>query len=1118
MPITDDYTPTMAFEDRERAREIFDATIAKLPRDIPTFLVFHGYGGVGKSALRRDLAQRIAATGRFHVGQIEFTDQDVNIAPEDALALIRHSFGSGIGFTAFDIGYVHYCRQRYPHRPTAELEGLLPEDSIVRKAINELPGGDTGWSIIEKLFELGRKAIATRARESLKQLHDKNTGKSRGTAEILKILPRMLAEDLVYFMQEHPDEHVILMIDEYERLWPGEPAGNSQNTVDDILQDMSARLDGALVVFFSRYPLHWGEQRRWREHLEGRQHTLNGLPSDAADAILQKEAEPVKEPDIRAAMVKSATVEDGMVYPFFLELQVKDYAELKAEGEKVTPGHFRSRSKSITDRRWELVRRLLRGYGQDLETTLTHLAVARWFDLDLFEATDREFNLGGQPTFDRIRSLSFVDRDAKGRLRFAPSIWREALGEGLDDGRRCRMLQVIFERMDVRATPSETEPITEDNCAALSHAAYALAEWEPDHFDKWQQERLRPFLKGARFDAAIPVYRIWAQLAEAREQPGTAAHVKPKLFLANELERLESPEAASLLSEIIDQLLDAKKEEQEAAYAATGMVMLANLHLRQFDVEKASELLKKAKSLSYDGDHLNIDKMEATRLHRCESDLASMKGELDVALKTAQRAYSLSIEVTGSGSLVSTTYLHELSKVLRSLGRLNEAEALLARCVKSYASLLFPQHAYTRIALSQLAETLRLQGRAADALAIIEEAIRDRQDVHYLVAVGSVSSQMLLLYAKILRDCGLHEDAEKVYRSELETALQIFEEDSRPRALAEADMAALLARRNCFADADAAYRRALARLEQEPEIGRDNIGRIKNRFGAFLTNAGCFKEAEQQLKEAEETLIGVFGPDHYRVARCLENQARLADAQGEEDEAAALRLRVADIYKASGFEIRLRYREWKLVSPDEAEAYLDRMRYLPTQPRTAVKATVERASLEDIYGDSVDLVRVTYPRTEPLARQYALSGGDTFVRLDGYGIGFHILNKAHPPALNDETVVRYLWLFCEALTGEGGEKFHLLETASDIIWRDNVPKTVRREAEQHLFPQRIVNRSGDGADIVWWVEALVVFKDALFEVLFEVDARGSVAMLCEWPRAGGLPVATFMRSRASSRD
>ena len=219
----------------------------------------------------------------------------------------------------------------------------------------------------------------------------------------------LLAEDLTIHFQEHPDHRLLIVIDEYERLWPEGPAGYRDNATDAQLQRFIANTKGTVFAFFSRYPLHWDRYHAWwRPILKGRQHALGGLPTEAAEEILEHESEPIVEPEVRRAMIANTKDADGSVYPFFLELQIKHYVELKRSGESPSAADFVLDAQDFEGTRRQLTNRLLRDYGYELESSLKRLTVARWFNADIGEQLRQKF--GNVADFDRIRNLSFVEQ------------------------------------------------------------------------------------------------------------------------------------------------------------------------------------------------------------------------------------------------------------------------------------------------------------------------------------------------------------------------------------------------------------------------------------------------------------------------------------------------------------------------------------------------------------------------------------------------------------------------------------------------------------------------------------------------------------------------------------
>lgn len=168
-------------------------------------------------------------------------------------------------------------------------------------------------------------------------------------------------------LAHNPADRFVLFIDEYERVFEQGGAGIlKENPFDDHIRALVRETNGLLAVFFSRERLPWGDDPDWRKDLEGNEHLLGGLADTDAEEFLK--AIPIGDEAIRQAIINGARERSGeraAIYPLMLDLQVAHWRVLAAKRE-ATPDRFTITADTFEARRNELVKRVLRDYGDPL--------------------------------------------------------------------------------------------------------------------------------------------------------------------------------------------------------------------------------------------------------------------------------------------------------------------------------------------------------------------------------------------------------------------------------------------------------------------------------------------------------------------------------------------------------------------------------------------------------------------------------------------------------------------------------------------------------------------------------------------------------------------------------
>ena len=544
------------FVDRERAQKIFEDAAFAIPTNCSTILVFYGVGGQGKTALCRELMHKTKVEVEPSYGFLRRAELDLHgrtkEEPDRLLVWIRNGFAdAGVVFPSFDLAFAITWEATRGDQPlpkftrpwlarvtklgtvgvdeaAAAAKGWLTGEDA-KELIGDIAGSIPGVGFILKrignwAIDKGKRVYLEQTKEALKALYC--GGEIKKPYALSLLLPWMLAQDLNAHLTANPTERFVLFVDEYERVFDEAGTGVKweENAFDSQMRTLIADTNGLLGVFFSRERLPWGID--WRDDLKDRQHLLGGLGEKDADAFLL--AIPIEDKAIRHAIIAGAretSKPDAPVYPLMLDLQVVHWRTLTASGEAPSPDSFRVTAESFERRRQEIVRRVLRDYGNPLAITLERLSVARRFDRQAFDLVVQTFGTAlPLDQFERITDLSFVTKGDDGFSNIHSAI-AGTIRETLTPQMRATSAQALFRHFEERARITATQEVGDETTAALVEAAFLRLSQGAEGYATWLGEAADAFVRAARYATVAGLWQEAVSVIETQlgsEHPDTA--------------------------------------------------------------------------------------------------------------------------------------------------------------------------------------------------------------------------------------------------------------------------------------------------------------------------------------------------------------------------------------------------------------------------------------------------------------------------------------------------------------------------------------------------------------------------------------------------------------------
>lgn len=140
--------------------------------------------------------------------------------------------------------------------------------------------------------------------------------------------------------------------------------------------------------------------------------------------------------------------------------------------------------------------------------------------------------------------------------------------------------------------------------------------------------------------------------------------------------------------------------------------------------------------------------------------------------------------------------------------------------------------------------------------------------------------------------------------------------------------------------------------------------------------------------------------------------------------------------------------------------------------------------------------------TVPNIRKFVLYKPGHVVLLDWTNAPLYQLNQSAPIALDDQNVLDYVRFFFTYVRGRHG-RFIIVDTADDIMWREEPPPAARKAITQMLSPLHILEGSKENG---YRLEARMLFKDSLFKTIVNVKPNGEVSLSDELLLIEDMPV------------
>ncbi|KAA3616456.1 MAG: tetratricopeptide repeat protein [Calditrichaeota bacterium] len=410
------------FINREMQRSIFFEKVKQLaPRTKANItysvLMFYGVGGVGKSSLIKQLKKDLLdIDSNLVCTAVNFADPSYRIVSRALLELKRNIVSNKKVITPhFELAYSIYFKKKNPdlvfnekNLPYEEEASLLGN---ILGAFDGLGIAGTVTGIVGKVYKLFSKyGLDKEVKKDLTDLE------KMSTIEIEERLPAFFSYDIQRSLKKKNIPGFVIFIDTYEALWESGRTEANQFARDKWIRELIAQLPGILFVISGREKLRWEEiEPEWGTC--NKQFLIDNLSEKDADLFLVSCG--IAENNIRKKII---SLSNG--HPYYLDLAIDTYYELKNQGKKIVSREFSSRNIHILDL-------FLRNLKESEIESLKLLSIPRYYNYEIFELLISEFNVGYPfSKFDEFNRFSFIKHEKD--QYFIHDLMREGLKHVLE--------------------------------------------------------------------------------------------------------------------------------------------------------------------------------------------------------------------------------------------------------------------------------------------------------------------------------------------------------------------------------------------------------------------------------------------------------------------------------------------------------------------------------------------------------------------------------------------------------------------------------------------------------------------------------------------------------------
>lgn len=260
------------------------------------------------------------------------------------------------------------------------------------------------------------------------------------------------------------------------------------------------------------------------------------------------------------------------------------------------------------------------------------------------------------------------------------------------------------------------------------------------------------------------------------------------------------------------------------------------------------------------------------------------------------KALELTKRAMPPGHPMITTCLNNLGHVLSNLGRHAESERLFREALHITSAAFPVAHHATVLALANLAGELEEQGKSAEAEQLCRTAMEIAEGEQVPGIVMNLVGQTLgnLLYEK-----GQYAEAESAYRRALAIEKQGRWNNDQRIVTTLNSLADALDKQGNYSESEPLYRQALAIREELTPDAKADIAAIQNNLATALYRLGRSEDAEpfyrlalKLRRDALPATSPLIGPSLNNLAQVLFKLGSVDEAESLHREALELRLKV----------------------------------------------------------------------------------------------------------------------------------------------------------------------------------------------------------------------------------